>query len=258
MTEPFELFAFYSDQKRLIDLIDADVDGIIIDWESYGKHNRQELFDTQVNEHGLQDLKTVSLHGPKQIICRVNGPDYLNLQEIDLAIDNGATEILVPMIRSFDQAKSIIDLIKGRVHVSFMIETIEALEITSELNKLEVKRFFVGLNDLSIARGSNSLFIPLIDGTIEKLRPNITKGFGIAGLTHPDSGFPIPCQQLIKVMKQFKASYGFLRRSFYRDLNKYSIKEIIDALKAEFQKPENESAYYLNEKERSRFNQPLI
>lgn len=258
MADKFELYAFYSNRHQLLELIDAGIDGIIIDWESEGKHLRQQLYNTQVNEHGIKDLKTVVNHNPKHIICRINGPYFLELKEIDLAIELGADEILIPMVRTLDQAKSLRDYIGDRAATSFMLETNEALNIAEDLDKLDATRFFLGLNDLSIERESQSLFLPLIDGTLEELRPKISSGFGVAGLTHPKAGYPIPCSNLIKIMRKYRATFGFLRRSFYRDVERYSIAEILSAIRLEFSGESTFTDCNLSKEEQLLFSTPLL
>ncbi len=230
----FDFFAFYSNESTLQKLIEANIDGIIVDWENLGKSNRQNLYNTQINKHTVDDLKTVGRAGLRNVICRINGPEYWSKEEVNSAIDLGASEILVPMIRNIQEAEFILNTVDGRVKVGLMLETTGALSIANQLNELPVYRFFVGLNDLSIERKSRNLFEPLVDGTIDELRPKITKHFGVAGLTHPASGYPIPCSRLIEQMQKHKATFAFLRRAFYKDLERYSATEILDALRNQF------------------------
>lgn len=234
MENHFELFAFYSNPQTLEELIDADIDGIIIDWENKGKSQRQSLYNTQVNLHDANDLEFVCRTKNLNVICRINGPKFWSKNEISRAIDAGATEILLPMITSLDEVEFALNHVNGQVKTGLMLETNAALEIADQLNKMPIHRFFVGLNDLSIQRESRNLFLPFIDGTIDELRPKISKKFGIAGLTHPDAGEPIPCSYLINQMKKYHSSFGFLRRSFYKDLAKYTISEILNSLRLEF------------------------
>lgn len=234
MENEFELLAFYSNIELLNELVGAGIDGIIIDWEKKGKANRQILFDTQVNKHTVSDLKAVRDHTSSRVICRINGQPFLDTDEINTAIELGADELLVPMIKTLDEVEFVLEVVKGRADVGFMLETNEALQIADQLNKFPISRFFVGLNDLCIQRKSRNIFLPIIDGTIDELRPKLTKRFGMAGLTHPLAGEPVPCASLIKEMKRHKCSFGFLRRSFYRDLSRYSVQSIISALREEF------------------------
>ena len=241
MISPFELFAFYSNPDNLREVMDAQIDGIIIDWEQKGKKIRQSLYDTQVNRHSLNDLQIVAAQKPKKIICRVNGPDYWSKDEFQKAIDHGADEILLPMVKNLHEVTTAFKLINGQADISLMLETEESLLMIKALDELSITRVFVGLNDLSIQRNSNNIFAPMFDGTVDKLRPNISKKFGIMGLTHPDAGYPIPCKYLIHVMKGLKCNFGILRRSFYRDMKIYGAKEIIHSIRNTFEKKYDEN-----------------
>lgn len=256
--DKFEIFAFYSNPTNLVELVSHGVDGIIVDWERKGKSNRQSLYNTQVNEHTVQDLSFVAKQEPSNLICRVNGPEYWSADEINKAIDLGAKEILVPMVTNLSQAEFVVETVAGRAKIGLMLETNEALSIADQLDKLDIHRFFVGLNDLSIQRKNRNLFVPLVDGTIDELRSKITKRFGIAGLTHPAAGEPIPCSLVIKQMKKFNASFGFLRRAFYKDLERYSTQEILTALRAELDDAQDTEPHKFTPEEINLFNQDLL
>ncbi|GAA3522556.1 hypothetical protein GCM10022393_41430 [Aquimarina addita] len=258
MSANFELIAFYSNPKTLDELLKAGIDGIIIDWENKGKLNRQSLYNTQVNEHTISDLEFASKKNVPNLICRINGPSYWSTEEIDKAIDLGANELLIPMIKKVEEVAFVLNYVRDRVKVGVMLETSESLAIADQLNALPIHRFFVGLNDLSIQRKSRNLFQPFIDGTIETLRPKITKPFGIAGLTHPMGGVPIPCTHLIGQMKRFDASFGFLRRAFYKDLATYTAADIIKALRESFDHNTMVSTTKITEEEKIFFSQELI
>ncbi len=60
MENDFQLIAFYSDTQTLDELIDAGIDGIVIDWENKGKSNRQNHYNTQISIHDSTDLEVVA------------------------------------------------------------------------------------------------------------------------------------------------------------------------------------------------------
>ena len=74
-----------------------------------------------------------------------------------------------------------------------------------ELARRPLSRVYVGLNDLRIDRGSNELFEPLVDGTVEYVR-NCVRGprFGVAGLTVPHLGSPVPSRLLAAELTTLK------------------------------------------------------
>ena len=256
MSDSMDFFAFYSNPERLQVLIDGGIDGIVVDWERKGKELRQKLYDTQISVHHTADLKLVHQQNPNQIICRINPPNPESNTEIDLAIDHGADEILLPMVQTVQEVEKILTHTDGRIKVGLMLETEEALAIAADLDQLPVHRFFVGLNDLSIQRGTRNIFYPFLDGTLDELRPKITKQFGVAGLTHPQLGDPIPCKYLVNRMKYYQCSYAFLRRSFYRDLEHYTARDILLALSEIFGQEIDQKEW--SEEVRSLFQQELI
>jgi len=124
---------------------------------------------------------------------------------------------LVPMVRSPAELERIIDLARERCGVGTLIETAAAVECASELAKLPVSRFYVGLNDLAIERRSASIFDAIADGTVERVRAAVPGPFGFAGLTAPEGGRPIPCRLLIGELVRLDSTFTFLRRSYRRD-----------------------------------------
>jgi citrate lyase beta subunit len=162
----------------------------------------------------------------------------LDRHEILSAIHAGADEILVPMVTSVEQIDRAAEIIRDQASLSLMIETTEAIALTRQISQYNIHRVFVGLNDLSISLNQRNLFLPLLDGTVEHIRNNIHTGFGVAGLTHPDAGYPVNCGMLINEMKRLNCTFGFLRRSYYADLKRYTQSEILTALRREFTDPE--------------------
>jgi hypothetical protein len=238
----FEYFAFYSSLNLTLAGIDAGVKGVIVDLEKKGKATRQLLYNTQINEHYIRDIEEIRRVTSTKIICRVNGGSFLEKDEVQSCIDAGAHEILVPMVSSLAEIDFVLSAIKGQADLSLMIETNEAIDLIQQINKYPIHRVFVGLNDLSIARNHRNLFLPMVDGTVDYIRNNLTTRFGVGGLTHPDLGKPVRCKLLINEMKRLRCTFGFLRRSYYADLANYSQKHIVEALKSEFSDPASDAS----------------
>lgn len=226
-----ELVAFYSNTRSL-KLIDKTnlVESYIVDLEKKGKSLRQQLYNTQISEHSIQDLKRVREITDKNLICRVNPQNTINPTELSKVINLGADEILIPMVKYGDEIQRVLELVQGKVKVSIMLETKESLYNIEEFEAMPLYRYYVGLNDLSIELNSKNLFKPLTEPYLKKIGGKTNKKFGLAGLTHPNLGSPIPCRTLMRVMKQHKCSYAVLRRSFYRDSSEYSFAEILSAI----------------------------
>lgn len=236
MCNPFKYYLFHSSLQRTLEGLESGITGVVVDLETMGKEGRQLLYNTQISEQKLSDLCELRRYSSAYIICRINGGKYTSEKEILEVTESGANEILVPMITNLKQMEFLIKVVPKGVNLSIMIETNEAVKLAEDLGSYPISRVFVGLNDLSIDRKQKNIFLPLIDGTVESIRTHMKCEFGVAGLTHPSSGYPIPCKLLINEMKRLRCTFGFLRRSYYKDLNIYTQQEIIDALTLEFSK----------------------
>lgn len=215
---PFELFLFSTDPGTVSRAAEAGVDGFIVDWESKGKEMRQSGADTEINHDTPEDLRRVRASTASRVLCRVNQPGPWTPGEIDEAVAGGADEVLLPMVRSPGEVLDAIGIARGRCRVGILIETVDAVHCAAELACLPTSRVYVGLNDLSIERRTPSIFEALTDGLVDGVRPFFGVPFGLAGLTLPDRGRPIPCRLLIGEMARLSCGFSFLRRSWRQDI----------------------------------------
>jgi HpcH/HpaI aldolase/citrate lyase family protein len=227
----FELVLFSVDPELVRRAVSAGVDSLIVDWEHLDKEARQRGADTEINRHTAQDLRRVRAATDAHVLCRVNalGPGSAN--EIETAIAAGADEVLLPMVRTPAQVEEALALAARRCRVGILLETAAALENAGELAQLPLSRVYVGLNDLAIERRSPSIFEPLVDGTLERLRPLFRVPFGFGGLTLPDRGAPVPCRLLLGEMARLECSFSFLRRSFHRDIRDRDLRVEVQRLR---------------------------
>jgi HpcH/HpaI aldolase/citrate lyase family len=214
----FELLLFSTDPETVSRYTEAGVDGFIVDWESKGKEKRQSGADTEINHDTPEDLRRVRASTASRVLCRLNQPGPWTRDEIDEAVASGVDEILLPMVRSPEEVLEAIRLVAGRCGVGILIETLDAVRHAAQLARLPISRAYVGLNDLSIERRSRSIFEPFTDGLVDGIRPLFTVPFGLAGLTLPECGRPIPCRLLIGEMTRLSCGFSFLRRSWRRDM----------------------------------------
>jgi hypothetical protein len=215
---PFELFAFTTDPAAARRLVAAGVAGLVIDWECDGKTERQRGFDTQVNSDTVDDLRRLRDATTAPILCRLNRFGPATAGELELALEAGASEVLLPMVTSVREVESLLALAGGRCGVGILVETTAALSILSDLGRLPLSRVFAGLNDLAIERRSASLFTAIADGTVERIRRSFGVPFGFGGMTLPELGDPIPCALLVGEYVRLSCSFTFLRRSFHADM----------------------------------------
>lgn len=213
----FELLLFSTDPGTVSRSDEAGIDGFIVDWEWIGKEERQAGNNTEINRDTSEDLRRVRAATTARLVCRLNRTGTHTPEEVDDAVSAGADEILIPMVRGPKEVLDVLEMAGGRCGVGILIETLDAVGNAASLGRLPISRAYVGLNDLSIERRSRSIFEPLANGLVDGIRPHFTVPFGLAGLTVPDLGQPIPCQLLIGEMARLSCAFTFLRRSWRRD-----------------------------------------
>ncbi len=199
----------------------AGIRGVVVDWERRGKHRRQAGADTQIGTDTHSDLARVRSATPGRILCRVNGWGPQAPAEIDAAVRLGADEVLLPMVRRPEEVDAAVAVVAGRCRLGILVETEEAVRRVDELVRRPLSRVYVGLNDLMIDRQASRIFAPLVDGTVDEVGRTVAAAgipFGVAGLTLPEGGRPVPCRLLIAALVRLDASFTFLRRSFHADM----------------------------------------
>lgn len=237
----FDLFLFSTDPDLIRPVVAGGVAGVVVDWEHIGKAERQAGFDTQINHDTLEDLRRVRACTAARVLCRINAFGPWTREEIEAAVQAGADEILLPMVRSVEEVERVLEWIRGRGGLGILIETREAVNLCERLTRLPLTRVYLGLHDLAIERRTPNPFRAISDGIVERVRSAFQIPFGFAGLTLPDRGFPIPCRLLIAEMARLGCSFSFLRRSFLRDIvgrdPRVEVPRILEALREAFQQP---------------------
>lgn len=223
----FSLSLFSNSRPLIESCVDAGLDEVIVDWEQQGKDRRQAGADTDISYHTEEDLLCVRGWTSRPVICRINQWAHGGATEMSRAIDLGADEVLLPMVRGVDEVEAALRAASGRCGIGILVETEEAVHSARGLASLDLCRVYVGLNDLAIERRSPTIFQAVVDGTVERLRDTFRVRFGFGGLTLPDRGSPIPSRLLICEMERVGADFSFLRRSFKRDAQETGPQEAI-------------------------------
>jgi hypothetical protein len=213
-----DLFLFTVDPGWGRDVLDAGAAAIVVDWERRGKARRQAGEDTQISTDTPADLSRMRAAVDGRLVCRINGYGGWTAGEVEDALARGADEILLPMVRTAEEVDRTLDLVAGRCGLGILVETQDAVDRTAALSRRPLSRVYVGLNDLRIDRRSDSLFAPLVDGTVEAVRAEVAQPFGVAGLTLPGGGSPVPGTLLAAELVRIGADFTFLRRSFTADM----------------------------------------
>jgi hypothetical protein len=210
----------------------AGIGAVVVDWEWRGKALRQKGRDTQISYGTQEDLARVRAACIGRVICRINNQPEIRVREAKLAVDLGADEIWLPMVRDLAEARECLDAVGERAAVGMMLETREALALGGELTALPLSSVYVGLNDLGIDLGAANLFEPLIDGTLERFRDTYSGRLGFAGVTRPECGAPIPQRLLLAEMARLECSFGVARRAFHADVAREEIGEALADIEA--------------------------
>ena len=201
-------------------MVGAGASGVVVDWVRRGKGARQAGADTQINADTPEDLGAVRAAQGGTVLCRVNRWSPWTPAEIDLAVSCGADEVLLPMVRRPEEVDAALAVVAGRCGLGILVETTEAVRRVDELVERPLARLYVGLNDLMIDRGGGPLFRALVDGTVDRVATAAAGAgiaFGVAGLTLPEAGRPVPCRLVLGALARAGASFTFLRRSFWAD-----------------------------------------
>jgi 2-keto-3-deoxy-L-rhamnonate aldolase RhmA len=221
VTGRFELLLFTARPDLVRAAAGTGVDAVVVDLENRGKPARQAGADTEINACTPADVAAcVAADGPA-VSCRINAVGPWTVDEVEAVIDAGASEVLVPMATTPSEVESVQRLARDRARVGALIETPAAVAAAAAFAALGLSRLYIGLNDLAIARRTPTIFTALVDGTVESVAEKVVPSgtsLGLAGLTRPDLGHPVPCRLLIGEMARLGCRHAFMRRSFLHDV----------------------------------------
>jgi len=232
--EPLELFLFSHDSEYAATAMAAGFNGIVIDWERSGKSERQSGWNTEINAGTEADLIAMRQHIVGTLICRVDNEPGLRVEQVRRAADLGANEVWLPMVRSVGEVEECLAALPDHCSLGILVETTEALALAEQWNDLPLTRVYVGLNDLQIETARSNLFSPLCDGTVEAFRRRYHRPFGVAGVTRPDKGYPIPCYFLLAEMARLSCNFAVARRSFRADVPRRDLSDVTNAIRQSY------------------------
>ena len=132
-----EFYLFTADAPLAARATLAGVSGIVVDWEYRGKTGRQLGADTEINRHTPEDLAAIRSATKALILCRVNGLGPDTARELDTAIQKGADEILLPMVRRPAEVERVLRLLDARRPLGILVETIDAVNNAADLALLK-------------------------------------------------------------------------------------------------------------------------
>ena len=234
---------------------DAGVDRIFIDMEVLGKAERQGGMDTVQSHHVPENIAKVrtAIDSKVEIMARINPLNPNSQAEIDASIENGADVIMLPMWRTADDLRQLVQMVNGRAKIMPLLETDTAADnLPGALKVSGIDQMHIGLNDLHLCYHQKFMFQLLADGTVDRLcvqlhEANIPYGFG--GVGRPGSGM-LPAEYIIGEHYRLGSQYVILSRSFCNttkisDLNE--IKQIFAGGVADIRRVERECTAWTQE-----------
>lgn len=228
-----KLFLFTTEVEFAKQAEAAGVDSVIVDWECIDKHRRQKDYSTEVNTDTPEDVARLAEHLKIPITVRINRWGHYTATEISTALDNGAQIIMLPMAQTPQEVEQFVDLIDGRAQTLIQIETQSLVDQCRGLKDIGWDYAYIGLNDLMISRGSQVIWDPLIDGTVETIYGTLPgRQIGCCGVTIVGGGYPLPFLDLFREMARLGCGLSFLRRTFKREIVGRDFCCEVDAIRA--------------------------
>ena len=222
---------------------------VFVDLEIAGKQVRQAKRDTVISAHTLQHVESLAnLPGRGPLLVRTNPPGHGAAEEAIALLGLGVDRIMIPMFRTKAEVDGVVDAVRREadspaLRITLLAETVAALEGLEEIVGEQpewVDHVHVGLNDLSLERGSTFLFEPVATGEIEKIAGRVLElgrrfGFGGIGMPRgrppgqPESEGPsrengavrpsVPPEFLIGEHVRVGSTCVILSRAFHRQLD---------------------------------------
>jgi hypothetical protein len=214
-----DLLLFTADPALARRAESAGIDALIVDWESKGKKERQAGHDMEIGIDTPDDLAQVATAVSCPVTVRINALGPYTEEEIELALSLGARGLMLPMARSAGEVREFLGILRGRARTIVQIETQQLVEDVEQLGLLPWDAAYVGLHDLMLSRGAQSMWDAVLDGTVEHVFRNLGgRTVGFAGVTVIGGGDPIPFTLILQELARLGAGMSFLRRSFRREL----------------------------------------
>ncbi|MEW6560818.1 MAG: aldolase/citrate lyase family protein [Pseudomonadota bacterium] len=201
--------------------VSCGVARIMVDLEQHGKQERQGGLGTFISDHVPADVPKVRRAVPHaDLIVRVNPLHRDSGAEIDRAIADGASHLMLPMFRSAEVLAQFVALVAGRAQTIALLETRDALQTLPEWAGLAgLDEIYVGLNDLHRELGLSFMFEPLADGVVDRVAAEAKqhgKRFGFGGIARLDEGL-LPGRVVLGEHLRLGSNSVILSRTFNRE-----------------------------------------
>lgn len=193
---------------------------LFVDLERHGKAQRQIGRNTFLSQHvpgDIGQIKAVLRHS--LLMVRLNPLYAGSAAEVEVALSQGADRLMLPMFRHADELAAFTRLVAGRVPVTALLETVDALHTLPEwISNPGIDEVYVGLNDLHISLGCKFMFEPLAQGVVDRVAHAVqARGlrFGFGGIARCDEGL-LPGQIVLGEHLRLGSQAVILSRTFHQ------------------------------------------
>ncbi|WP_445004378.1 aldolase/citrate lyase family protein [Halomonas mongoliensis] len=207
---------------------------IFMDQEVLGKAERQGHLDTHKAAHSLEEIAAVaSALKRAELMVRLNPLNLHSHEEIQAALDHGAQRLMLPMFTSRADVELFLKLVDGRVPVTFLVETPQALVRLPDwlpLLKRGSDEVHIGLNDLSLGMGLNFLFEPLASRLLDPSAELLSEreiAWGVGGVARIGQG-ALSAETVLGEHVRLGSQWVILSRAFHQGAS--SSAELLQAL----------------------------
>ncbi|PAU74741.1 aldolase/citrate lyase/malate synthase family protein [Halomonas salipaludis] len=198
-----------------------DVARIFMDQEVLGKAERQGHLDTHKAAHSLAEIAAVAAVLKRaELMVRLNPLNASTREEVEEAIAHGAQRLMLPMFSCRAEVGRFLDIVNGRVPVTFLAETAASLvRLPDWLDLLAPghDEVHIGLNDLYLSMGLGFLFEPLAGRLLDPAAALLTQAgvrWGVGGVARIGLG-ELPAETVLGEHVRLGSQWIILSRAFH-------------------------------------------
>lgn len=193
---------------------------LFVDLERLGKAERQAGRNTFISAHQLADVgKVKQVLRQSPLMVRVNPLHDDTREEVEAALAQGADQLMLPMFTQARQVREFTEVVKGRVPVTVLLETADAVKCLDEwIATPGLAEVYVGLNDLHVSMGHRFMFEPLAQGCVDRVAAAAKRHglrFGFGGIARLDEGL-LPGRDVLAEHLRLGSGAVILSRTFHR------------------------------------------
>jgi hypothetical protein len=208
------------------------VQRVFVDLEVLGKQERQGHLDTVMSGHTWKQVREVREAIPGGcLLVRINPWHKDTPEELARAVDEGANQIMLPMIAGPEPLERAVELVRGKAAILPLVETAAGLIRIDEIAAVDgIEEVYIGLNDMHLALGLSFMFQILGEGYVDIMARAIQergKRFGFGGIGRME-GDMLPGWRVLAEHVRLGSNSVILSRSFHQ--RSTSVEELVERL----------------------------